>query len=916
MEKNVTAADDDEEFRLTDLIDVKTLQSIQDAFSDMSGMAALTADKNGVAVTQGSNFTDFCMKYTRRSLFGCMRCFECDKHGAEITQETGGPCSYYCHAGLVDFAAPIMANGKMIGSFIGGQVLTKPPVLSEFRKTAEELNIDPDEYVKAVHEVRIVDKETIDKAAASLYTIAGVLSDIAYKNYMLYKTNREVEAASKMKSDFLANMSHEIRTPMNAVLGMVDLALREDMSANARDFVNQIKIAGKNLLVIINDILDFSKIESGKMEIIPDDYEPLSIVNDVANIVNTRIGDKDVEFTMDIAPDIPRMLYGDNFRIHQIMINILNNAVKFTKRGNVKLKLAAEFGETDPDETDPDEVILKIEVKDTGIGIKNEDKKKLFNSFQQVDSKRNRNVEGTGLGLAITRQLLDLMGGSIRFDSEYNKGTTFYIKIPQKIVDRMPSVPIPENKPRTVVCIGNEYVRDQLHTDLARIGAEYVEIDSIENVEDLDAYKPEYLIIDKNELTNLLLNYLEKHPDIQCLAVADYASRSSVMLSNVHTIRKPVYSLGLYNAMGISDIKLFTDTSEEETFNFVAPEARVLVVDDNSVNLTVAKGLLEPLKMGVDLAQSAGEAIDLMNQTKYDAIFMDHMMPEIDGIEATHIIRRLMPEYDDVAIIALTANAVSGAKEMFLAEGMDDFVAKPIDLKEITAKLHKWLPKEKIVPISAEQAAADAEEAEKQKQYLQPEISIEGLDTKTAIERLGSYDLFMTVLKEYYISIEKKADTIQEYYEAGSIHPYTVEVHALKSASRQIGAMELADTAAELEQAGNEGNTALIHEKTMPMLEVYRGLKAVLKPHVPDVDDNKELKPATDDIILPLLDKLTQALEFFDTLQIDEAVEEMSGYSYSDEKQQSCFDKLREAAEISDIDTIAEIITEWRGYLA
>ena len=174
-----------EELRLTDLIDVQMLQQIQDAFSDMTGMAALTADKNGVAVTQGSNFTDFCMKHTRRSLFGCMKCFECDKHGAELTMENGGPCSYYCHAGLVDFAAPIMANGQMIGSFIGGQVLTKPPVLSEFRKIAENLNIDPDEYVKAVHEVRIVDKETIDKAAHSLYTIAGVLSDIAYKNHML-----------------------------------------------------------------------------------------------------------------------------------------------------------------------------------------------------------------------------------------------------------------------------------------------------------------------------------------------------------------------------------------------------------------------------------------------------------------------------------------------------------------------------------------------------------------------------------------------------------------------------------------------------------------------------------------------------------------------------------------------------------
>ena len=894
--------DDIEDLRLTDLIDVEMLQSIQDAFSDMTGMAALTADKNGVAVTQGSNFTEFCMKYTRRSLFGCMRCFECDKHGAELTMENGGPCSYFCHAGLVDFAAPIMANGKMIGSFIGGQVLTHPPVLSEFRKIAEDLNIDPDEYVKAVHDVRIVDKETVDKAAHSLYTIAGVLSDIAYKNHMLYKTNREVEAASRMKSDFLANMSHEIRTPMNAVLGMVDLALREEMSPNARNFVNQIKVAGKNLLVIINDILDFSKIESGKMEIIPDDYEPLSIVNDVANIVNTRIGDKDIEFTMDIAPSIPRMLHGDNFRIHQILINILNNAVKFTKEGNVKLKIDCEFH--DGEEND---VVLKIEIKDTGIGIKNEDKKKLFNSFQQVDSKRNRNVEGTGLGLAITQQLLGLMGGSIRFDSEYGKGTTFFIRIPQKIVDRMPSVPIPEERFKVVVMCANEYVKEQLFTDLRRINADYIEVD---NCEDIEAYNPHYLIIDKNELTNSLLDYLEKHTEINCLAIADYASRSSILLPNVHVIRKPVYSLGLYNAMGISDIKLFTDTEEEDSFSFVAPEARILVVDDNTVNLTVAKGLLEPLQMNVDLASSAGEAIDLMNQVKYDVIFMDHMMPEVDGIEATHIIRRLMPEYDNVPIIALTANAVSGAKEMFIAEGMDDFVAKPIELKVMTAKLHKWLPENKIVPITAEEAERAAEE----KKHLQPALEIEGLDTNTAIERLGSVDLFMTVMTEYYSAIDKKSDVIENHYNAGSIHDYTVEVHSLKSTSRQIGAMELADLAAELEKAGNENNVALIKEKTEKMLTMYRGMKEILGPHVPH-EEKKDLVAAAKDDILPLLDQLSEALDCFDTLAIDDVVEQLAGFSYPTEEQQDFFEQLRDAAEVSDIDTIAAIIPQWRDVL-
>ena len=891
---------DEDELKLTDLIDVKVLQEIQDAFSDMTGMAALTADKNGMAVTKGSNFTDFCMKHTRQSVLGCVRCFECDKHGAELTLENGGrPCSYFCHAGLVDFAAPIMANGKMVGSFIGGQVLTMPPVISKFRSIAEELNIDPDEYEEAVQRVRIVSKETVDKAAHSLCVIAAALSDMAYKSHMLYKSNIAIEEASRMKSDFLANMSHEIRTPMNAVLGMVDLALREDMSPNARNYMNQIKASGKNLLVIINDILDFSKIESGMLEIIPDDYELLSIVNDVANVVNNRISDKDIEFTMDISPRLPRMLYGDNFRIHQILINILNNAAKFTQKGEIHLKI-------DFDDIDEDNIEIKIEVRDTGIGIKKDDVKKLFTSFQQVDSKRNRNVEGTGLGLAITKQLLELMNGSIELESEYNKGTTFFIRFPQKIVDRMPAIPKNGERPKVAVCVRSEYFKKQLYKDLSYIEAQVTEIESCEGLEEL---APDFLIADKEQITDSVMETLKKNRDIKCLAVTDYASRISLDLPNIIVVRKPLYSIALYNAMGISDIKLFENSEDLNFFNFTAPEANVLIVDDNSVNLTGAKGLIEPLRMNVDLAGSAGEAIEMMRARKYDVIFMDHMMPEVDGIEATHIIRRLMSDYDGVPIIALTANAVSGAKEMFLNEGMDDFIPKPIELKEITSKLRMWLPKNKII-------AAQPAEQEEEPQHGKSEEEIKdipGLDVKLAVERLGSYSLYMTVLKEYYSAIDKKHDVIKEYHEAGNIHSYTVEVHSLKSTSRQIGALELADIAAELEQAGNEGNVQLIKEKTGDMLARYAAMKALLAPYFP-AEEKKEHHEATNSDVSGLLDELKEALDNFDTLQVDEVIEKMEDYDYP-EDQRALFAQLRDGAEIGDIDACAQVVAQWRGLL-
>ena len=890
---------DEDELKLTDLIDVKVLQEIQDAFSDMTGMAALTADKNGMAVTKGSNFTDFCMKHTRQSIVGCVKCFECDKHGAELTLKNGGkPCSYYCHAGLVDFAAPIMANGRMIGSFIGGQVLTMPPVLPKFRKIAEDLGIDPDEYIEAVQKVRIVSKEAVDKAAHSLCVIAEALSDMAYKSHMLYKNNIAIEEASRMKSDFLANMSHEIRTPMNAVLGMVDLALREEMSPNARNYMNQIKASGKNLLVIINDILDFSKIESGMLEIIPDDYELLSIVNDVANVVNNRISEKDIEFTMDISPELPRMLYGDNFRIHQILINMLNNAAKFTQQGEIHLKIYFE-------EIDEENINLKIEVKDTGIGIKKEDVKKLFTSFQQVDSKRNRNVEGTGLGLAITKQLLELMGGKITLESEYNKGTTFFLEFPQKVVDRMPAIPKSEDHPKVAVRIDSEYFKKQLYIDLARIEAEIIDLESCEKLEEL---APDYLIIDKTHITNDMLQFLEKHSEIKCLAVTDYASRSSLNLPNIVVARKPLYSIGLYNAMGISDIKLFDSSDDLNYFNFIAPDANVLIVDDNSVNLTVAKGLIEPLKMNVDLAGSASEAIEMMRATKYDVIFMDHMMPEVDGIEATHIIRRLMSDYDGVPIIALTANAVSGAKEMFMNEGMDDFIPKPIEIKEITAKLRMWLPKNKI--ISVQPSENDEEPEEKKEEEIK---EIPGLDVKLAVERLGSYSLYLTVLKEYYSAIDKKHAVIKEYHDAGNVHSYTVEVHSLKSTSRQIGALELADIAAELEQAGNEGNLQLIKDKTGEMLSRYAAMKELLAPYFPE-EEKKEHQEATNSDVAGLLDELKEALDNFDTLQVDEVIEKMEEYDYP-EDQQALFDQLKEGAEIGDIDACGQVVEQWRGLL-
>ena len=462
----------------------------------------------------------------------------------------------------------------------------------------------------------------------------------------------------------------------------------------------------------------------------------------------------------------------------------------------------------------------------------------------------------------------------------------------------MPAVEKSARRLRVFIKLDNEYLKRQLIKDLGRVGAEYKETDDLSV---LDKERPDFLILDKNELSNELVLYFEKNSDLKCLAVAEFSSRSSSLLPNVRIIRKPIYSLELYNALGLSDIRLFSDNVEPEEFKFVAPTANILIVDDNAVNLTVAKGLLEPLKMNVDLAGNAGEAIELIMEKEYDVIFMDHMMPEVDGVEATHMIRRLMPEYDSVPIIALTANAVNGAKEMFLAEGMADFVAKPIDIKDISAKLYKWLPKDKIVPVEQKQE--------------EPAIVIEGLDTATAVKGLGGPQLYMTVLNEYYRAISSKAEVIKKYHEAGDIRNYTVEVHSLKSTSRQIGAMELGELAAQLEAAGKEYNTKLIDEKTDTMLAMYLALKEKLKPHVTVEEEQTQLKAFSSVEVNKLLNALAEALASFDALEIDEIVGKLSEYEYRSDIQKAFLEEMKAAAEMTDIDTIEKIINMWKSEL-
>lgn len=886
---------------LTDLIDVMTLQRIQDAFSDMTGIAALTTDRNGVAVTKGSNFSDFCMKYTRQSEAGCARCELCDKSGAELALEEGRSVTYSCHAGLVDFAAPIMAQGQLVGCFIGGQILTEEPNYEKIRKIAADIGVDPEEYVDAAKRISYVHKNQVEKSAEFLYSIAGVFSNIAYGKYLALQAKQEMERAASMKSDFLANMTHEIRTPMNAVIGMAEMALREELPPAAREYINQIKSSGKALLTIINDILDFSKIESGKMDISPIEYEPMSIINDISNIIMTRIGEKDVELILDIAPDIPNKLLGDNIRIKQIMVNLANNAVKFTPKGQVLLKMQYE-------RIGKEELELQVSVEDTGIGIKKEDMGKLFHSFQQVDSKRNRNIEGTGLGLAISKQLLELMDGRIDVKSEYEKGSEFSFVIPQKIVEDVPS--ITRNDWDNVVVVDfmkNAYISEQLKRDSECLGVAYCAVDSEEKLMQRKQKEKElFIFVEQVNLTPAVEKLIRENPQITFVLLVDFNVMVEFPMSNLIVIKKPLYALNLAMIFNHEELRINFGNGEEEEFDFIAPEAKILIVDDNPINLTVAEGLLEPLKLQIDTAASGKEAIGKISLVKYDIILMDHMMPELDGVETTHIIRRFYKEYDDVPIIALTANAVSGTKEMFLAEGMNDFVAKPIELRILTSKIKCWLSPEKIEKVHRNSGIE-----EKVENVIYPHLEIGDLDTDMARKLLGSETLYWSVLKDYYRVIEKKADLIKKLEQKEDFEAYTIEVHALKSVSKQIGAIALSEQAAILEKAADEKAAALIHEKTDEMLEKYRGYIALLAPYFAEEEENGAKEAVSEEVLNALFVDMREALENLDMDQMEAVVAELKQYHYAQKWERELLSKLSGAVEEMDVDSCEAILGLW-----
>ena len=598
---------------------------------------------------------------------------------------------------------------------------------------------------------------------------------------------------ARAKSEFLANMSHEIRTPMNAISCATELLLKGNPADEQKSYLSIIKSSSDNLLDIVNDILDFSKMDAGKMRLVETAYKIKNVLTDVENMISVRLAASNVAFTVDIDPSFPKVIVGDEVRVKQILINLLNNSVKYTSSGLIALSVTFE-------RLSKDNIDITFTVRDTGCGIPPSEKERLFKRFEQADVVNHRYTEGTGLGLAICNQLATMMGGRVTFESELGKGSTFKATVRQRMGEGSEE-PIADIKGGNAleVCVweDNVYYRENLLQALSKLGIKAHGIFNRNELKTLLAdSKIDYVFSSEThiwEVSSAVKKY--SHTTIP-VRIADLGDTPEATEGVV--ITRPV---DIFEILEVLNSEKFRDkVSGDYAGRLITPDAKILVVDDNRVNLKVAKALFETFNAKVEAVDSGFEAVELIKKgERFDLIFMDHMMPGMDGIETSRQIREIEGE-NPTPIIALTANAGEEVEKLFIEAGLNDFIPKPIVMKHLNFVMQKWLPKNK--QIFTELNPEEAAKAREEEPSFVPEEGLQKVwnDRKIYFELLNMY-------------LDKSGSLISEISAGESVDDKIRLTKELRTITESAGAIKLKEMLSELINIGNIGEGALFNAR-------------------------------------------------------------------------------------------------------
>ncbi len=669
---------------------------------------------------------------------------------------------------------------------------------ADFNRVANgDLNLDFS-TVPSIRNSKVRELDILQSSLVKMLEQISLTHELSLKATTAKVEKERIMASAEAKSRFFANMSHEIRTPMNAILGIAEILLHDKGQLTAQQFkyIEDIKISSESLLTIINDVLDLSKLESGKMRLMPVNFNFLAMLDHINSLAKYLAGNKQLEFNLTTEGDIPECLFADDVRLRQILLNVISNAVKFTGKGGIHLRVTAR----------KDTIVFTV--TDTGIGIKQEDMEGIFEPFNQLEPTRNRAIKGTGLGLSICKNLLDVMGGKIEAESVYGAGSAFIITIPKQIGDSA--------------------------------------------------------------------------------ALSAQSGNSSAIYDQVSA----------------------------------------LVVDDNEINLNVARGLLKTLHgIESDLASSGPEAIEMVRRKDYDIIFMDHMMPEMDGVEATARIRALGEKYAGITIVALTANAVIGTKEMLVAAGMDDFLAKPIRKHELAEILYKWIPESKksacpaplapppAAPVAAPFAAPFTSRetpGQAPSSFLLKLANLHEINATAGLEAVaGQQDVYRQSLLLLYNKIPDVIEKIDELLKAGKTKDYMIQVHGMKGSLAGTGLMGLSNLALNLEKAASSNDLAYCFEATPTFIRRLQNLRAQMGVLFED-EKSPAGKSGSQKELAAEIDQLSKALATCDYESITASIENLRDKDYGDAVNMMLA-RVKTAIDAFDYEKAAKLIANKHG---